>query len=96
MVDIRCHDETWLGYGRSVELGTDVIIGFANQTLDVCWDVVGICGHVVVGTSVGVVASVGFAGHVDCVKGNACGGCALTIGVVRFCGQGICGYPSGI
>jgi hypothetical protein len=86
MIDICCHDETWLGYGINVELGIDVIVGFANQTPGTCCDVVGICGLVVVATSVGVVASVGFAGHVDCIKGNAGGGCALALSIAGFCG----------
>ncbi len=60
MVYTCCHDETWSRYGTSVELGINVTIGFANQTLGICCDVVGVCGHVVIATSVGVVASVGF------------------------------------
>jgi len=83
MVNICCHDETWLGYG------TNVTIGFANQTPSICWDAIGICGHVVVVASVDVVASARCVGHVDCIKGNASGGCALALNVARFCGQGI-------
>jgi hypothetical protein len=96
MVNICHHDETWLGYGTSVEPSTGVIVGFANQTQGICWDVVGICGHVVITTSVLVVASVGFAGRADCAKGNAIGGCTLIASLTKFYGQGIYGYPSGI
>jgi hypothetical protein len=46
MVDIYYHDESWLGYGTSVERGTYVTIGFVNQTPGICWDAVDICGHV--------------------------------------------------
>jgi hypothetical protein len=51
---------------------------------------------VVVVASVGDVASARFASHADCAKGNASGGCALLVNATKFCGQGICGYPSGI
>jgi hypothetical protein len=73
-----------------------VTIGFANQTQDICRDVVGICGHVVVITNVRAVASVGFVGHADYAKGNAIGGCTLIASLTKFYGQGIYGYPRGI
>jgi len=41
---------------------------------------------VVVAASVGDVASVRFASHADCAKGNASGGCALIVNATKFVG----------